>query len=164
MSKLYRSRTDRKVTGLCGGLAEWLNFDATLLRVIVVITAFFSGGVVIPLYFLASLVIPKEPYPGGEPYGYGGPSFGFAGCHHHGHRDHRFGHRHERQYQEGHYTQAGSASYAGQSSHNPNDLDAMMKDIEKKALWKEIEELRAKVAQFEKQQNQNETINHKEEK
>ncbi len=60
MTKLYRSRTDRKITGLCGGLAETLGFDATLLRLLVVITTLFSGGVVIGIYVLAALVIPSE--------------------------------------------------------------------------------------------------------
>ena len=61
MSKLYRSRRDKKVTGLCGGLAEAMNVDATLLRLLVVITTFFTGGTVIFIYFVAALVIPKEP-------------------------------------------------------------------------------------------------------
>ncbi|UUZ83516.1 PspC domain-containing protein [Paenibacillus sp. P26] len=74
MTKLYRSRTDRKITGLCGGLADTLNIDATLLRLVVVVTAFFSGGVIIPLYFLAALVIPSEPWNGG-PYG---PEFNYG--------------------------------------------------------------------------------------
>ncbi|MFH5181538.1 PspC domain-containing protein [Paenibacillus sp. TAB 01] len=64
MTRLFRSRTDRKITGLCGGLAETLNIDSNLLRLLLVITAFFSGGVVIPLYFLAVIVIPNEPYTG----------------------------------------------------------------------------------------------------
>ena len=61
MSKLYRSRRDKKVTGLCGGLAEAMNVDATLLRLLVVITTIFTGGTVIFIYFVAAIVIPKEP-------------------------------------------------------------------------------------------------------
>ena len=73
MTRLFRSRTDRKITGLCGGLAETLNIDSNLLRLLLVITAFFSGGVVSPHYFLAVVVSPNEPYTGG---GILGPGLG----------------------------------------------------------------------------------------
>lgn len=173
MTKLYRSRTDRKITGLCGGLADTLNIDATLLRLVVVVTAFFSGGVIIPLYFLAALVIPSEPWNGG-PYGpefnYGGGR-GFGPRHgdwedwkswKHGWKEwkraekhyrraqrHGWAPPHERHEYEGEYKQAGPQSHTEPSGSN---LDDMMKDIEKKAMRKEIEELRAKVANYEKNQ------------
>ena len=35
--KLYRSRTDRKLAGVCGGLAQYFNADATLMRVLFVV-------------------------------------------------------------------------------------------------------------------------------
>lgn len=168
MTKIYRSRTNRKITGLCGGLAELFGIDATLLRLLVVITAFFSAGVVIPLYFLAVLVIPNEPYTGG-PYG---PSAGYASEGGYGHqwgrqygswKDWKRAEKHYRkaqkygwaptqdsQYYETEHTHASS----GYGNSDGSNLDDMMKDIEKKAMKKEIEELRAKVAQFEKQQNQ----------
>lgn len=169
MTRLFRSRTDRKITGLCGGLAETLNIDSNLLRLLLVITAFFSGGVVIPLYFLAVIVIPNEPYTGG-PYGPGpGPGFGGYGDwrgaeaswgrgwgHKSWRKQRRCGQRHDYQgdprEQEGYY-QANGSAYQGQNKAE-SDLDDMMKDIEKKAMWKEIEELRARVAQYEKQQQQ----------
>lgn len=173
MTKLYRSRTDRRVTGLCGGLAETLNIDSTLLRVLVVGTTFLSGGVVVPIYFLAALVIPSEPWAGG-PYGpafeahgggcggsYGNPwgqSFAswkqWKKAEKHYRKAQRYGWTppHERAEYEGHYSQAAAGGY-GQEP-NTSDLDDMMKDIEKKAMRKEIEELRAKVAAYEKQQNQ----------
>ncbi|MDO3681084.1 PspC domain-containing protein [Paenibacillus ehimensis] len=165
MSKLYRSRSDRKITGLCGGLAESMNVDATLLRLIVVVTAFFSGGVVIPLYFLAALVIPSEPWTGG-PHGYG-PSYSGDGCGHPGGnypnwREWRRAEKHYRRAQRHGWAPPHEGNrYEGEyaASSNPggtagSDLDDMMKDIEKKAMWKEIEELRSKVAQYEKNQNQ----------
>jgi phage shock protein PspC (stress-responsive transcriptional regulator) len=115
--KLYRSRRDKKLFGLCGGLAESFHVDATVLRVIVIFTAFFSAGTVIFLYLLACLVIPKEPS-----FGYDFPNA--AG----GYAPHEpFGRRKA-------------------DSH----LDEMMQDIEKKAMWKEIEELKAKLAKYEK--------------
>lgn len=67
MNKLYRSRTDNKMTGLCGGIADWLGLNATLVRFMVVIAAFCSFGTTMLLYFIVSLVVPKEPY-GPYPY------------------------------------------------------------------------------------------------
>ena len=62
MNKLYRSRRDKHITGLCGGLAKAFDIDTTLLRLVLVVTAVFSGGSVIMIYLLASIVIPAEPY------------------------------------------------------------------------------------------------------
>jgi phage shock protein PspC (stress-responsive transcriptional regulator) len=148
MKKLYRSRRDKKVTGLCGGLAEAFNIDATLLRVVVVVTAIFSTGFpVFVIYIIASLVIPKEPvfeppytggiYGGVPPYTGGYQSYPGANP----------------------GTQPGAgSSYNRQPGYTPpqsqarpvrDELDEMMKDIEKKALRKEIEELRAKLDKYE---------------
>jgi phage shock protein C len=41
--KLYRSRTNRKPAGVCGGLAQYLNADATLIRVLFVVLALLGG-------------------------------------------------------------------------------------------------------------------------
>jgi phage shock protein C len=62
MKKLYRSRSDKKISGLCGGLAQWFGIDATILRVITVIAAFFSFGTVALLYIILSILVPQEPY------------------------------------------------------------------------------------------------------
>jgi len=75
MNKLYRSERDKKIFGLCGGLAQWLNVDATLIRVLFVIAGVFSAGSVIFVYVLASLVIPKEPTGMFPPPGYGGHGY-----------------------------------------------------------------------------------------
>ncbi|MBW4840707.1 MAG: PspC domain-containing protein [Paenibacillaceae bacterium] len=61
MRKLYRSATDKQVSGLCGGLAQWLGVDSTVVRLVAVIAVFFSVGSVVALYLIASLVVPKEP-------------------------------------------------------------------------------------------------------
>ncbi|WP_094095081.1 PspC domain-containing protein [Paenibacillus physcomitrellae] len=61
MSKLYRSRKNKKISGLCGGLAQWLGFDATIIRLAVVIAAFCSFGAVVAIYLIASLIVPDEP-------------------------------------------------------------------------------------------------------
>ncbi|WP_274648696.1 PspC domain-containing protein [Paenibacillus humicola] len=60
--KLYLSRSDRMITGLCGGVAEWLGTGAGLVRVLTAAAALFSCGTVLVIYLLASLVVPKSPY------------------------------------------------------------------------------------------------------
>ncbi len=59
--KLYRSRTDRKLAGICGGLGKFLNLDATVLRLIMVLLC-IAGGSGLLIYFIAALIIPEEPY------------------------------------------------------------------------------------------------------
>lgn len=61
MNKLYRSRSDRKITGLCGGIAQYFRIDPTLIRVITAVGAIFSFGTFVPIYLIASLLVPKEP-------------------------------------------------------------------------------------------------------
>ena len=58
--RLYRSRTDRKLAGVCGGLAQYLNTDPTLIRVLFVVLALLGGpGLVI--YLLMWILVPEEP-------------------------------------------------------------------------------------------------------
>jgi phage shock protein C len=66
--KLMLSRTDRKIAGVCGGFAEYLDMDATLVRVIWVMAALFVGWGVIG-YLIAWLVMPEAPLPGTVPIG-----------------------------------------------------------------------------------------------
>ncbi|NOV02876.1 PspC domain-containing protein [Paenibacillus planticolens] len=145
MSKLYRSRRDKKVTGLCGGLAEAMNVDATLLRLLVVITTFFTGGTVIFIYFIAAIVIPKEPgydQPPYDPYAgsYTRPPYNGGGWNGNAYKPHH------------NQVPPQHAGYNAQyEASKTNNIDEMMKDIEKKALQREVEELRAKVARFEQQ-------------
>lgn len=58
--KLYRSRTDKKVCGVCAGLAKYLGMDVTIMRLIVVLLTLFVGGGLIA-YLVCALVIPEEP-------------------------------------------------------------------------------------------------------
>ncbi len=61
MSKqLYRSRTNRKIAGVCGGLGEYMNLDPTVVRLIWVLLFFFAG-VGILAYLIAALIIPENP-------------------------------------------------------------------------------------------------------
>lgn len=57
--KLYRSRTDRKIWGVCGGLAKYFDMDPTIVRVIAVLSLFF-GTLGIWAYIIMTLVVPEE--------------------------------------------------------------------------------------------------------
>ena len=58
--KLYKSRTDKKLCGVCGGLAEYLNIDATIVRLILAFAILFAGTGILA-YIVAALVIPDQP-------------------------------------------------------------------------------------------------------
>jgi phage shock protein C len=58
--KLYRSKTNRQVAGVCGGLAEYFNLDATLVRVLFVLLAVLGGSGLV-LYVAMWIIVPKEP-------------------------------------------------------------------------------------------------------
>lgn len=74
MNRLFRSTRNRRLTGLIGGISENLGVSSALLRIIFFISIFATGGTSLLIYFIASLLVPKESYPG-ESYGYG-PDFG----------------------------------------------------------------------------------------
>ena len=58
--KLYRSRTDKKICGVCGGLAKYFNMDANIVRLLVVLLTLFVGGGLI-VYIVCALILPEEP-------------------------------------------------------------------------------------------------------
>ncbi len=58
--KLYKSNTDKKLCGVCGGLAEYLNVDPTVVRLLWVLAALFVGCGILA-YIVAALVIPEKP-------------------------------------------------------------------------------------------------------
>ncbi len=58
--KLYRSRSDKKVAGVCGGIARYLSLDATVIRVIWAIATAFAGAGLIA-YLICALIMPEEP-------------------------------------------------------------------------------------------------------
>lgn len=140
--------------GLCGGLAEYFNIDATILRVIFVITVFFSGGTAILLYFLLGLVIPNEPiYHTGYgmrscgPYRYEDRAWDESGDRYEDWRARREARREERAYRR----QERELRREEPMEAEEGKIDEMMKEIEKKALEKEIAELKAKLAMYEKE-------------
>ena len=59
--QLRRSRTDRVLAGVCGGIARQYGIDAVLLRILVVVATLFSGGVFLIAYVLAWLFIADDP-------------------------------------------------------------------------------------------------------
>ena len=58
--KLYRSRTNRMLAGVCGGIAEHFGIDPTLVRLGWVLLTLAGGGGVL-LYIIAVLIVPLEP-------------------------------------------------------------------------------------------------------
>jgi phage shock protein C len=58
--KFYRSRTDRKIWGVCGGLATYFNIDPTLVRVVAV-ASLLCGTLGFWIYIILALVAPVEP-------------------------------------------------------------------------------------------------------
>ena len=56
--KLRRSLSDRKIGGVCGGIANYFNIDATIVRLIWILAVVF-GGVGLIAYLIAWLVIPE---------------------------------------------------------------------------------------------------------
>ena len=60
MKRLYKSKTDKKICGVCGGLAEYLGIDPTIVRLIwAILVVFFGTGILI--YIIAALVLPERP-------------------------------------------------------------------------------------------------------
>jgi phage shock protein PspC (stress-responsive transcriptional regulator) len=61
MKRLYRSRTNRVIAGVAGGLGEYFGIDATIIRIIWVILALPGGLPGILLYLIFWLIMPLEP-------------------------------------------------------------------------------------------------------
>ena len=57
--KLYRSVSDKKIAGVCGGLADYLNMDPTVIRVVWALLSFWGPGLL--AYIVCALVIPEKP-------------------------------------------------------------------------------------------------------
>lgn len=61
MKKLYRSQTDKKIAGVCGGLAEYFNIDSTVIRIIFVLLLLPGGLPGIIPYVLLWVLVPVKP-------------------------------------------------------------------------------------------------------
>ncbi len=59
--RLYRSRDNRMIGGVCAGLGEYIGIDPTLVRVLFVLGAILGVGSLILVYLAMLLIIPEEP-------------------------------------------------------------------------------------------------------
>ncbi|WP_126425658.1 PspC domain-containing protein [Brevibacillus marinus] len=69
MKTLYRSRHDKKLFGLCGGLGEYFGLDPTWIRLGLVVLTLFTGLPIL-FYLAGALIVPKEPlgFAGTDPW------------------------------------------------------------------------------------------------
>lgn len=58
--KLYRSRTDKKIAGVCGGIGQYFGIDSTVIRLVFVLFC-LAGGSGLLVYIIAAIVMPDEP-------------------------------------------------------------------------------------------------------
>jgi phage shock protein C len=61
MKKLYLSKTDRKILGVCGGLAEMFGIDSTIIRLVLIFLCLLTG--ILPLvvtYIIAGIITPEK--------------------------------------------------------------------------------------------------------
>lgn len=58
--KLYKSRSNKILCGVCGGVGEYIGLDPVLVRIIFLLLCFAVGGGLI-LYIIAAIIMPKEP-------------------------------------------------------------------------------------------------------
>lgn len=57
--RIHKSARDRKICGVCGGIAEWLGVDPTIIRIAWAVLA-LGWGTGVLLYFVCALVLPEE--------------------------------------------------------------------------------------------------------
>lgn len=67
MNRLYRSKKERMLGGVCAGLGEYLDVDPTVIRLVWVVVTVLSLGTGILAYLLAWIIIPEEDTPGAAP-------------------------------------------------------------------------------------------------
>lgn len=58
MERLHRSKRNKVIFGVCGGLSEYLRIDVTLIRIICILITFMGAGIV--LYLIAALIMPED--------------------------------------------------------------------------------------------------------
>ena len=59
--KLYKSSTDKRLAGVCGGIAEYFNIDSTLVRLGWVLFSLLGGSGLLA-YIIAAIIMPDRPY------------------------------------------------------------------------------------------------------
>jgi len=58
--KLYRSKKNKRIAGVCGGIAEYFDIDPIIVRLITLILVLSAGGGLVA-YIIAWIVVPEEP-------------------------------------------------------------------------------------------------------
>ena len=58
--KLFRSKNNKKICGVCGGLAKYFNMDPTIVRLVAVVLT-LAGGCGVLAYIIAAFIIPENP-------------------------------------------------------------------------------------------------------
>jgi phage shock protein C len=62
MKKLYASSTDKKLAGVCGGIAEYMEVDSTIVRLLTIVLALITAVVPFCLaYIVAWIIVPRKP-------------------------------------------------------------------------------------------------------
>jgi len=56
--KLYRSSTNKMISGVCGGVAEYINVDPTIVRLVWALLGISSAGIGVVLYIIAAIIMP----------------------------------------------------------------------------------------------------------
>jgi phage shock protein C len=65
VKRVYRSKSERVLAGVCGGLGEYFNIDPTLVRILFILFALVVGGGIL-LYIILWILIPEEPQVAGD--------------------------------------------------------------------------------------------------
>lgn len=60
MKRLYRSKTQRMVGGICGGLGEYLDVDPTVIRLVWAVLTLLTWGIGLLAYVVAWIIVPEE--------------------------------------------------------------------------------------------------------
>ena len=61
-TRFYLDKRDGKVLGVCAGIADYTGIDVTMVRLMVLVSLFISGGSILPVYFIAGFMAPDQPH------------------------------------------------------------------------------------------------------
>jgi len=61
VKKLYRSRDEKMIAGVCGGLAEYFEIDPTIVRLLFLALLIFGGGGLL-IYIIMWIIVPQKPF------------------------------------------------------------------------------------------------------
>jgi phage shock protein C len=62
MKRLYKSRKNKVIDGVCGGIAEYMEVDPVLVRLVAALLLIFTGGVIFIAYILGMIIMPNRPW------------------------------------------------------------------------------------------------------